>query len=706
MKSISLPMSKIIIREITVNSKLLDYVIDLADQNAGTLGFLPRQAFYEHASKKLILVAVNQDNELMGYLLYRIVRNQNKVTIVHLCIDNEYRGLGVSHKLFDKLREITSAYYGIGLWCRRDYQHANKMWNKLGFRPKYDKRGRGKVETTLTYWWYDNGFPTLFDVIGLDKLQVIIDANIFFEFQNPKQAMPETLALQADWLQDELELKITQELFNEINRQTNKHLRKRNWDAANIYPKAQDSNNQLDEVINSLHLVFPSINRPNDLSDIKQVAWAIVDSEVDFFITRDEGILNLTDLIYDKFDLRILRPVDLILHIDEYIRIKEYTNMRFSGTQFSLRRIQSREEQRLVTSFQYDDHGERRSAFLSSLRPFLINVDETDCYVVEDNEKNFLALFVYDRSQKDELRIPIFRVNRKIIDKKMVRHILFKFLTISSGESRDFTRITEKILHNVIKRALQEDAFFPSGDSWLKANLPIIGTAQYVAKYLEAKLAEKNEAMAYYRMQVQNLRDINSVKNVKTMSEIERLLWPAKVIDTMISTITLSIDADWANRWFDDDLASQTLFGAQAERAFNREGVYYSRKPLKSIDLPARILWYVKKDSRLLGTESIRACSRLEEITVGSAKDIFRQYQHLGIYEWKNIENLTKGDPQVQIAAYRFSDTQLFKKPIPYTQWEKFTKSLSDKQPNRQSPARVPPEIFIQIYRIGMDIYD
>lgn len=278
-------MNTISVDTIEADSSLLAQVIELADENTATLGFLPRQAFSEHASKRLILAAVNSSGNLAGYLLYRIVRRRHRIAIVHLCVDAGYRGQGISKQLFDALVERSRGYRGIVLLCRRDFETANRLWKRLKFRPRSEKPGRGTGDTTLTEWWYDFGGTTLFDYAAVDKQQVIIDANIFFAFQDSKTAVPETLALQADWLNDEIELKVTPEIFHEVNRQENERLRKKHLNAANTYRVAHDPNNKIDETTKVLQAYLPTKKLPNDLSDITHLAWSICDPDVSIFVT-------------------------------------------------------------------------------------------------------------------------------------------------------------------------------------------------------------------------------------------------------------------------------------------------------------------------------------------------------------------------------------------------------------------------------------
>ncbi len=64
---------------------LLPEVIALGKANRATLGFLPEGAFIDHTARGWILVVPDAEgDELLGYLLYRVV--QDKATITHLCV--------------------------------------------------------------------------------------------------------------------------------------------------------------------------------------------------------------------------------------------------------------------------------------------------------------------------------------------------------------------------------------------------------------------------------------------------------------------------------------------------------------------------------------------------------------------------------------------------------------------------------------------
>lgn len=201
------------------NSDLLDQVIELGDSNSKTLGHFPRGAFEEYAGKNQILAAISGD-EILGYLLYRTSRQ--RVIIVHLCVREDFRGEGIGRRLVNDLSSKTQSYLGIGLHCRRDYEAA-KFWTKLGFSSRYEKDGRGKDKTKLTFWWIDHHNPDLFSSSRSERsenrLAVVIDSNIFYdlEFVSDDEST-ESLALKADWLSPHIQLQVTDELYVEIDR--------------------------------------------------------------------------------------------------------------------------------------------------------------------------------------------------------------------------------------------------------------------------------------------------------------------------------------------------------------------------------------------------------------------------------------------------------------------------------------------------------
>ena len=126
-------------RIITVNnnSPFMEHVIALGDTARDTVGFLPREAFLDYAKKDQILACV-EDNELLGYLLFR--RGNSVITIVQLCVSKLHRKSGIAKQLVNELFEsCRDIYPTLKLSCRRDYG-IDDFWRSLGFVPVGEKR--------------------------------------------------------------------------------------------------------------------------------------------------------------------------------------------------------------------------------------------------------------------------------------------------------------------------------------------------------------------------------------------------------------------------------------------------------------------------------------------------------------------------------------------------------------------------------------
>ncbi len=691
---------------ISNDSPYLPFVKLLWRTNSATLGFFPDGAFEEYAAKRNILVAIENENKCIGYLLYRSYRGR-VITIQHLCVNKAIRGQGIAKKLVDHLKTITKDHYGIKLSCRRDFD-ANKIWPKLGFVAQDNILGKNKEGKELTVWWFDYGHANLFTIAAKNhvasKLKVVIDANIFFDL-NEKNGNEESKALQADWLQDSLDLCITDELFNEINRNENAVERREKFTLArNRYECVNCQPAQAEKITTSIRHLFPEKITESDQSDLNQLAKTIA-SEAQFFVTRDINMLKKrAEQIYESYGVSIVNPAGLISKLDEFRRETEYKVSRFAGTLSQIRRVHSGEETVLPQYFQTSNLGETKVKFQQLLRHYLSDPEQYICQVALDKKQIPLALIVYEKKDHHELRIPMFRVKRSPLAGTLARYLIFQSIILSSTEHRMFTKVTDPYLEDIILTALQEDGFFQVKNEWLKTNLAVLETTNLLANRLLGlgSIIDKEYSILYELSNM--LKQNNSNNDSKAMTDIEQTLWPAKIADANIPTFIVPIKAWWAHHLFDKNLANQTLFGAKLELAFNRESVYYRSKHFSGgLKAPGRILWYISYDPKYHGTKHIRACSRLEEITIGQPKTLFKQFRRLGVYTWENVFSIAKKDNNQDIMAIHFSDTELFTNPIPL----KSVNSILIKfayRPNFQSPLQVSNHVFNEIYSIGQQL--
>jgi len=130
--------------------KQCDEVFALYRGDNGTLGWMPKGAFAEGILNRRLLIAIDEVDRFIGYLLYRVV--SRRATIAHLCVAKEVRGKGVAAGLISALKTHTSELDGITVKCRNDFDAHKFVFTGAG---KTDDNGhlpadRGHVRVLAT----------------------------------------------------------------------------------------------------------------------------------------------------------------------------------------------------------------------------------------------------------------------------------------------------------------------------------------------------------------------------------------------------------------------------------------------------------------------------------------------------------------------------------------------------------------------------
>ena len=127
--------------------------------------------------------------------------------------------------------------------------------------------------------------------------------------------MPSRLLLTADWIQDDVALCLTDEIFNEINRRKDiAEIELNRRFAANF--QHLRCTTEINTIKEQLRPLFPKELSVSDESDLKQIAYTIA-AEGQFFVTRDQRLIDIADEIYEKYGISIIRPSDLVVRLDE-----------------------------------------------------------------------------------------------------------------------------------------------------------------------------------------------------------------------------------------------------------------------------------------------------------------------------------------------------------------------------------------------------
>ncbi len=666
-------------------SSLLVDVKGLWRKNSDTLGMMPDGGFDDHAQKKHILGLVVASG-LQGYLMYRVSRN--RANIVHLCVADSCRGKGASRLLIDELIKSTKHLNGIELRCRRDFA-VSALWPKLGFVPIGERRGRALAGSILTVWAMDYGKPTLLSKRSQSRvLEAVIDANVLIDIVDRRNT--ESLGLCADWLQGELQLCITDEIFNDFNRQPDNAKRVARYTDAEAYHRLTCSPLAYRNAEAHLKPLLPASKTPRDESDVRHLIRAVA-AGAKVFISRDGPVLEYAEAIYAATGLSIVGPSELIARLDELAREEEYQRTLLAGTKQVLHQRVSVVEDIVIDAIVGPNESKRD--LQTRLRQFFADPLRYSCEQISFATGEIVAFYVVD-TQSDFHQVPLFRVAAANLTGTLSRAILTTLLRDVVKRKRSGLIISESEMAPLQKAACEDIGFREGPNGWIKLTISGIHTQVELAKIVE--WAEIQDPI------VRSFADnLNNPLTANLESELEHSLWPAKFRTSLQHNFIVPIRPDFAEALFDEHLARQTLHGADIDLALNSESVYYRSARQQIVKYPGRILWYISNTDKRSGAMSIRACSRIAEVVVDTPKAVFRRFQRLGVYEWPDVFKTAGNDLEKNVMAIRFHDTELLR-PV---KWDAFQEVLraNNVRTNLESPVSISSKVFEEIYALAFD---
>ena len=276
----------------------------------------------------------------------------------------------------------------------------------------------------------------------------------------------------------------------------------------------------------------------------------------------------------------------------------------------------------------------------------------------------------------------------------MIRNYLQTALLAAAAESRYLVVLRETLYDERISAAVEEFGFMRIGAFYAKITIDRAGTCDELSAFVSSIAVDSTyDALCQKAISVLNAGDAS--RDTSSLAAVERQLWPAKVVAPELRTFIVTIKPHWASHFFDVELGSQYLLGLREDLHLGVEGVYFRSAKNNNLRAPGRVLWYVSKGSGE-GSMSVKACSQLLDVVVGRPKDLFRRFQRLGVYEWRDVFAAAGNDSEKDIAAFRFGMTERFKTPVDTN----FISELGVKGPF-MSPREITDSQFASIYRKG-----
>ncbi|WP_317034544.1 GNAT family N-acetyltransferase [Nodosilinea sp. E11] len=694
------------------DSRYMEEIIKLANKNSSTLGFLPYEAFYKHAEKDHLIACIdNNKDKCAAYTLYTIGKGRVKLT--HLCVDDEYRGRNIAKTLIAKIKNKTDHLQGILASCRRDY-NLSSMWESLGFSAIHERPGKSRSGSTLTEWWLDYCNPNLItlvhDKLIEDKIVIAIDANVFFvlaDEENRDEYSRDAQALLDDWLTSEIEIFVASEMNNEINRNDDPKKRNKLRNRLGKFNILSCPKEDLDKFSKEIRHLFPNNLSPSDSSDIRQIATSICSNiKIDFFVTKDTRLLEeVEEEIFEKYQLKIISPLELIINIDELRREIKYQPARLAGTSIRKKSVRGEDIETLMDCFLNNAKGEHKAHFRTILRQHLSDPTKNDCcWIEKDADQGPMVAYLINRESPEELRVPILRTKKNdLLASMCAQHLILNLINVSASENRIFTIISDIYLEEEIEVFLREIHFYRTERGWVKVNQKGCHTACEMAKILRSSSAGKDGNLRDYLNTLSNNLNLPGIQSsFDVIAGIEQAIFPGKITDSLIPNFMIPIKPWWAKDLFDEELAEQVIWGAHSILALRRELVYYRSKMASGgLKAPGRILWYVSQDKGFkkanVTLSAIRACSYIDEIIIDTPKSLYKKFKRLGIYEFDDLVAVSKGQDK-ELMAIRFSNTELFKNPISLKKAE----NLIGKNIHIQAPIQIDARSFELIYNAGV----
>lgn len=648
------------LRDILHDRSLLEQVIALGDQNSKHLGHFPEQAFRREAAAGNLFAAIDAANRVVGYVLYRVARG--RAVVQHLCVKADCRRSGVGRLLIDELKRRTRHLPYICCHVAKEFEEAVQAWKRFGFVYSGEKPGRGFNQRPLFRMVFDHGHQTLWSDVERERaestLVVALDMNVALALRAASDYDTEIGALQSDWLREEVSYWVTKECFAEAARSND--TAERRSTVVHLQRFGQlDRNESLEQsVFDQLCELVGRGSRVQDASDLRQVAQSIA-AGADVFLTRDDRVLRHSELLR-QFQISVLRPSDLIVKLDEFARGEDYAPTRLHGSGLQFQRVTHDVVDSMISAFLNHREGEKKHSLDARIRGTLALVREGEVRTVRDGTGEVQALVALCWSNESVGEIPVLRVRRGRMASVLTRHLLAYAVRRFSENGRRLVRVTDGCTSIDVRAEAVHLGFMITGKSIAKFSASGLVTREQVSAQF-VKFHGNEPAIGSADQPVVSLHPTD--RCVANDARIERQIWPGILADSTLPSFVVPIQPKFARHLFDGRLNDGHLFGGDSSLLLNCENVYFRSAHVPVVRAPGHVLWYVTKDTTDK-VRQLRGMSMVLDVQVGPAQRLFRQYEKLGVYQWRDVNELTGGEPEKPILAIHFGPTEMFSHPI------------------------------------------
>jgi hypothetical protein len=668
---------------------LIAQVVRLADRHRQTLGFMPESVLTGAARAGNVFAAL-RGQQVLAYALVGLPGN--KVRLTHLCADELYRGHGLPRRLVELLSSEFRDRSGIALKCRRDYG-LDSFWLRLGFVPTVDVRGRSDSGDLLTCWWKDHGHDDLFTqaVGGGGKLIATLDTNVFLDLHanGSRDGAAESLAMQSSQYEEQFDLITTPQLLTELNQRTDATERLKVQHAASNYPRLSGDTDVIRVLADVIVLRAREQGIPSDPSleaDALMVAGA-AEAGADLFISRDGPLVNAVGPIIEEVcDLRVLRPAEAMVFVDERVSAEAYQPAKLLGTAFTDSAVRAGENVDLI-KFVSHQRGERKR----DLNREFLNVATNAVYghrrrVIRDPRGEEVALYTLKKNGQ-ALEVSLFRATASDLYSTILLQLMQLLRREAVQAGAHLIRITDRYLSDTTASLMKRDGFRLVGDTWL---LPVLARVETWADLRQTLMADPE--LQTFMAETEPWQEADEIPETLA-TRLEHEWWPLKISNPARVTYIVPIRPGWAERLLG---SRPSLLERPSELGLSREAVYYRTSRRSRLHVPARLLWYESGEGATR-VGAVTACARLISTHVNTPEVLHARFSHLGVYELDNVRSASSDE---YASALRFSDIEILRRPVNY---ERLAQIAPDCQTGTlQSVTEINEQAFSAIYLEGV----
>ena len=655
----------------------LDAVDELMKRYSGTIGFLPLAVLEDYLRKESVLGAKAPDGQLIGYLLYGSY--PDRFRIAQLCVRVEFRKRGIARDLLDTLKASASTQKVIRLRCRNDFD-VHHMWEKLGFVPLYETRGRSRDGLPLTLWYLplalDDQLSLFRANMSDDVLDVVIDANVFFDLDEPDNEETQlSKALLSDLFVDTLNLWYTDELLTEINRSASPNKRNAARTKASSFSPVQHDPLLVENFAQALTRILPSSN-DSQVSDIRHLAKT-ASSDLNIFVTNDRNLLKKAKQITRVLNVELLSPTALILRLNELSEAQAREPDRVAGPGLQWQRLESK----AFENFPFDrflECGEKLNQLRERVSSVLIDSPQTELEVLWSESRPIAFRILSYDIPRETLIVALGRLAKSEDAGLLGRFLISDAVYVARRRNFGLVKFKESALPVSLIQGLSEMGFTRIGDEFIRFCF---------ARYLDRSAAVSEIA----KLAPQASTNYQSMPSL----ELEHSCSPL-ILEKSQNFFLIPIRPGYALNLFDRQQSSQDLFGGNPDVLLRWSNVYYRRvSHHKMLKAPGRILWYVS------GKRGEVICvSRLDQVEMDPPKELFRRFEKYGTLEWEDLYKMCAGDVTKELMALRFSHTFPLTRPVSLTEvWQAFEEDGIGR--SLQSPRRIPFDTFNKLLQLG-----